>query len=224
MYVLERLPRETNQDYALRTIKDNIINFGLEPGASISENELAAKLGLSRTPVREALMMLEKGKIVEIVPQKRSVVSCIDLNLLEEARFLRTVLESAVLELDCAMATPDDILRLEEAVELQRFSLTQNYADSLMELDYKFHQMLFEIANKPHCYTLMDNIEIHYFRVRRLALENVKDEKIVDDHAAIVAAIKAGNAEEAKRIFNKHLNRYHFDIEAIRTKYPQYFN
>lgn len=223
MYVVERLPRETNQDYALRTIRENIINFGLEPGTSISESELASMLGLSRTPVREALMLLEKGKVVNIVPQKRSVVSCIDLNLLEEARFVRIVLESAVLELDCEMATPEDILRLEEAVELQRFSLTRNYTDSLMELDNRFHQMLFEIAKKSTTFALIDCIEIHYLRVRRLALETVKDEKIVDDHAEIVAAIKAGDAQEAQRVFKKHMNRYRFDMDAIRAKYPQYF-
>ncbi len=223
MYILERLPRETNQGYALRTIQHNIINFGLEPGARISENELAAALGLSRTPVREALMMLEKVKIVEIVPQKRGVVSYIDLNLLEESRFMRQVLESAVLDLDCEMATPEDILRLEEAVKLQQFSLTQNYADSLMELDSKFHRMLFEIANKPQSYALMDSIDIHYVRVRRLVLERVKDEKIVEDHAHIVAAIKAGDAKEAQHVLKKHLNRYKFDMEAIRAQYPQYF-
>ena len=99
MVILERLPRETNQDYALRTIKSNIINFGLEPGARISENELATALGLSRTPVREALMLLEKVKIVEVVPQKRGVVSYIDLNMLEESQFTRQVLESAVTEI-----------------------------------------------------------------------------------------------------------------------------
>lgn len=223
MVVLERLPRETNQDYALRTIKSNIINFGLEPGDRISENELAGALGLSRTPVREALMMLEKVKIVEVVPQKRSVVAYIDFNLLEEALFMRMVLESAVLEQDCEMATEEDILRLEEAVKLQEFSLTQNYADSLMEMDQKFHRMLFEIANKPQSFELMDSVQIHYVRVKRLALDQVKDEKIVDDHARIVAAIKARDPEEARRVFKKHMNRYQFDMEAIKAQYPQYF-
>lgn len=223
MVILERLPRETNQDYALRTIKSNIINFGLEPGARISENELATALGLSRTPVREALMLLEKVKIVEVVPQKRGVVSYIDLNMLEESQFTRQVLESAVLELDCEMATEEDILRLEEAVKLQQFSLTQNYADSLMELDNKFHRMLFEIANKPQSYELMDSVQIHYVRVKRLALQKVKDEKIVDDHARIVAAIKARDPDEAQRVFKKHMNRYKFDLNAIRLQYPQYF-
>ena len=66
MKLLERLPRETGRDYALRTIKDNIIKLELAPGSPVSENELAAELQLSRTPVREALIELSKVKVIEI--------------------------------------------------------------------------------------------------------------------------------------------------------------
>ena len=101
MHLLERLPRETGRDYALRTIKENIISLDLAPGSLVSENELSAEMGLSRTPVRESLIELAKVKIVEIIPQKGSVVSRIDYDLVEESRFMRHVLECAVVELDC---------------------------------------------------------------------------------------------------------------------------
>ena len=69
MHLLERLPRETGREYALRVLKENIINLGLAPGSQISESELSSEMGLSRTPVREALIELSKVKIVEIYPQ-----------------------------------------------------------------------------------------------------------------------------------------------------------
>ena len=100
MRLSERLPRETGRDYAFRTVKDNIIHLELAPGSQISENELAAELGLSRTPVREALIELSRVKIIEIHPQRKSVVSLIDNELVEEARFMRDVLECAVVEQD----------------------------------------------------------------------------------------------------------------------------
>ena len=78
MKLLERLPRESGGDYALRTIKENIINLELPPGSQISENELATEMGLSRTPVREALIELSKVKIVDIQPQKKSTIPLID--------------------------------------------------------------------------------------------------------------------------------------------------
>ena len=110
MRLTQRQPRETGRDYALRTIKDNIIHLELAPGSMVSENELAAAMGLSRTPVREALIELSKVKIVEIYPQKGSAVALIDYDLVEESRFMRKVLECAVVELDCEMAPPEDIL------------------------------------------------------------------------------------------------------------------
>ena len=121
MLILERFARESGRDYALRTLKENIIRAELEPGAYISENELAAQLGLSRTPVREALIELSRCKAVEISPQKRSQVAYIDEALVEEARFARKVLEPAVAAQVCATATEEDLLRLDENVKLQEF-------------------------------------------------------------------------------------------------------
>ena len=96
MRVLERLARETGREYALRVLKENIVGLDLLPGSMLSENEIASCLNLSRTPVREAFIELSKVKIVEIYPQKGSVVSLIDYNMVEEARFMRYELESAV--------------------------------------------------------------------------------------------------------------------------------
>ena len=123
MKILERLPRETGRDYALRVLKENIINLELAPGSLVSENELSAMLGLSRTPVREALIELSKVKIVDIYPQKGSAVALIDYDLIEEARFMRNLLESAVVELVCEMATPQDIVMLKSNLECRAFIL-----------------------------------------------------------------------------------------------------
>lgn len=223
MRLLERLPRETGRDYALRTIKENIINLELAPGSLISENELSSQMGLSRAPVREALIELSKVRIVEISPQKWSMVAPINYDLVEESRFMRYVLECAVVQLVCEKATPEDIRRLEENVKLQNFYLDNGSTESLMELDNQFHQMLFEIAQKPQIYTLIQNIAIHFDRVRRMALDSVKDLKIVEDHAAIVLAIQNRQPDRAKEIMETHLKRYKVDAAAIREKHPQYF-
>ena len=223
MRLLERLPRETGRDYALRTLKENIIRLELEPGSLISENELSAELGLSRTPVREALIELAKVKIVEITPQRRSVVTPINYSLVEESRFMRNVLECAVVELNCEMATPSDIDRLLENVRLQNFYLDNFYPETLVTLDNQFHSILFDIAQKPQVYALMQNISIHFDRVRNMALHSVKNWKIVQDHEDIVTAISKRDAKMAREVMEKHLCRYDFDFAAIREKYPQYF-
>ncbi|MBD5147407.1 MAG: GntR family transcriptional regulator [Oscillibacter sp.] len=223
MQLLERFPRETGREYALRTIKENIVNLNLAPGSQISENELAAEMGVSRTPVREALIELSKVKIIEIYPQKKSVVSLIDYNLVEEARFMRNLLECAVVELDCRMATEEDLRRLEENVRLQNFYLDNFYAETLMSLDNAFHQILFEVARKTQVFELMNNILIHFDRVRSMALSSVKNLKIVRDHEDIIQAIRENQPGKARELMEIHLSRYKIDAAAVREKYPDYF-
>lgn len=223
MKLLERLPRESGGEYALRTIKENIISLELPPGSQISENELAAEMGLSRTPVREALMELAKVKIVDIQPQKKSTIPLIDCDMVEESRFMRDLLECAVVELDCAMASPADLELLNENVRLQNLYLDDFYSAQLLTLDNQFHGLLFDIAKKSQVYALIQNISIHFDRVRTMALSSVKNIKIVQDHAALVDLIGRRDAPAARALMEKHLNRYGIDAAALRTAYPQYF-
>ena len=223
MYLTPRSPRETGREYALRTIKDNIIRLELAPGSFISENELAAEMGLSRTPVREALIDLAKVKIIEITPQKRSVVAPIDYEMVEEARFMRNTLECAVVELACHHAMASEIVHLEENVRLQRFHLEHSNYGGIMELDNQFHEMLFQIAQKSQVYAMIQQISIHFDRVRSMALTGVRDPKIVDDHAQIVQALTDRDCQRARTVMERHLNRYKLDEQAIRQAYPQYF-
>lgn len=223
MKLLERLPRETGRDYALRNIKENIINLELAPGSQISENELAAEMGLSRTPVREALIELSRVRIIEIHPQKKSTVPLIDYELVEESRFMRSLLECAVVELDCEMAQPVDLERLSANVRLQNFYLDNYYTNELMTLDNQFHGILFEIAKKTQIFALMQNISIHFDRVRSMALSTVKNTKIVQDHEDILGAIGRKDPKAARELMEIHLSRYKIDAADIRAAYPQYF-
>ena len=224
MHIEERRYAETARDYALRVLKANIISMDLEPGAMVSENELSALMGLSRTPVREALMDLAKCRVVDVLPQRGSRIALIDYALVEEARFAREVLEVAILDLVCAQATPADIAQLRQNVRLQ--TLVQEpgmeKAQSMMELDDAFHQMLFRIAQKENTYSMLCSMTIHFDRVRSLSLGVVKDSKIIADHQAICEAVAARDAQRARKIMTEHLGRVKVDEATIRRAYPQY--
>ena len=135
MRLLARRMRETGREYALRNLKNNIIHLELKPGSMVSESELAAQMGLSRTPVREALMELSKVRLVDVYPQRGSAVALIDYDLVEEARFMRSVLEGAVVELDCDVVTDDDLAMLEENIALQRRHLADGALERLWALE-----------------------------------------------------------------------------------------
>ena len=223
MRLLKRLPRETARDYAYRMIKDNIIRLELEPGCPISENELAAELGLSRTPVREALIALARAKVVEITPQKRSIVAPIDEALVEEARFVRKSLECAVVELCCRFATKADLVRLEENVKLQETYMKTGPLESIQDLDDQFHKHLFTIVEKMEAYDMVQNLAIHFDRIRNISLNSIHNLEIVEDHRQILEAMRKHDEARAREVMRLHLNRAKVDIVSIREKYPLYF-
>lgn len=223
MYLTRREPKETGREYALRTLKDNIIRLELPPGAMVSENELATQMGLSRTPVREALVELSKVEIVEIYPQRGSAIARIDYDLVEEARFMRLVLEKAVVEQVCALAGPEDILRLRRILEMYARQIVGGDSDGGLNTDNLFHRTLFQIARKDRVYGLIRNMSIHFDRVRRLSLSAGADSHVMGDHAAIVDAIEAGDAPRAAALMERHLTRYRYEEKILRETYPDYF-
>ena len=225
MFISERLPRETGRDYAIRILKDNIVRLELKPGSMVSENELASEMGISRTPVREALIDLSKVHIVEIFPQKGSAVSLIDFQMVEEAQFMRRVLECAVVELNCECALSSDIASLQSNLAMQAVYAkdSENNKEAFLELDNKFHEMLFSIAGKPEIFTMMGNFSIHFDRVRNLTLEKVKVTNVLKDHRQIVSAISEGDRDGAKACMLQHLNRFRIAEDQKKKEYPEYF-
>lgn len=222
MRIFDRGLDESARDYAYRTIRDNIVSLDLEPGEMVSEQEIAGQMGISRTPVREALLELSKSGLVETIPQRGSFISKIDYGIIEEVRFLRLIVEIAVCELACEHRTQEDISKLEELVSLQEFYIERNVSDKLLSLDNKFHNLLYEIANKNLIKTIVQDTTVHFDRVRRLSYDTVKDTKIIGDHKELIIAMKKQDKELAKTVITKHLLRYKMDEELIRKEYPHY--
>ena len=223
MHVTERLKGESSKEYAMRVIRENIISLELEPGTSVSANELASEIPVSRGPIREALSELSKIGIVEVYPQSGCKISMIDYTVVEEARFLRNTLECAIVKEACQVAEAVNILRLQENVNLQKFYMENHKTEELLEMDNEFHKYLFQFTNKIEIYNLMKNFDIHFDRIRSVSIRSVKNLKIVEDHEKILYCIKNYDEEEASKIMNIHLMRDKIDKEELKEKYGRYF-
>ena len=220
---IEKLSKESNRDYALRVIRENIINLQLQPGSMISEQDIADELHLSRTPVHEALQELARTKIIEILPQRGSLVSLIDMELVEEAVFIRSTIEVAVVELACRKATEEDFVKLEENVNLQKFYQSNQNFEKFMELDNEFHEMLYRITNKMQCHYMVKTMNIHYDRFRELRVQGADRTPIICQHKQILGAIKEHDGKAAHQYTYEHITRTRIDIDEIQKKYPDYF-
>ena len=219
----EKREKETNREYALRVIKENIVNLQLAPGSMISEQDIANELNLSKTPVHEAIQELSNTKIIEILPQRGNNVSYIDMAHVEEAIFLRFTIESEITAMACKMATEADIQQMEENVTLQRFYYEKNNPDKIMELDNAFHEIMYRITNKMQCHYMVRLMSIHYDRIREINLHAFDPERVVKEHEEILEAIKKRDPEAARKALDKHLSRHFIQEDEIRKKFPQYF-
>lgn len=219
MNVPKRQSREKARDYALRILRDNIISLGLEPGSRVSEKELADELGLSRTPVREALMDLANYGIIETYPQHGTVIAKIDYRFIEEANFMRMALETLAVERVCDLVKDADIEELQDNVQIQKMYLENGNAKMLLKMDNQFHHAIFSLCDKLVSYSLMQNMMVHFDRVRQLSLTTIKDIKIVEDHVGILQAITARDKQLARQRMIHHLSRFKADKTLISEKY-----
>ncbi len=227
MRILKRKSRETSREYALRVMTENIVSLDLAPGSTVSENELSAELGLSRTPVREALIELAKTNIVEILPQRGSRISFVNYAMVDESRFVRMIFEAAVVKICCDVATKDDFIRLDDNIAMQkRYAEDDLHYRDFLKADNEFHMMFFKIANKLQTYKLMNSLSVHFDRVRNMSIgvhDSNTNVRNLENHIDILNAIKARDGQLAEQFLTSHLSRYKNDEDAIRKKYPQYF-
>lgn len=203
---------------------DGIMKLEYKPGEKISEKEISEKYQVSRTPVREAFQQLAKEDLLQIYPQKGTIVSLIDLELVEEARFMREQLEIAVLKLACEQFPPDKLAQLEMNIKIQKLYLEERDFEKIFALDEEFHRIIFAGCGKLRIWQWIQQMNVHFNRIRVLRLAaNVHWDDIYRQHCDIFDAIQQQRVDQAESLMRKHLTQVLFDKEELRTKYPHYF-
>lgn len=223
MKILDKLPSENARSYAIRVLMHNIINLELIPGSAVSENELSAALELSRTPVREALIELSRMGLVEILPQRGSYISKINYDIIDESRFMRLVLENAILKLACSEMSKDYLNALKSNLEEAKKCAEDADHGRFLELDNDFHKLLFESVNKVWTYEIIHSQMVHFDRLRMLAVKSIKNIKTIEDHENIIYALERHDEELAEMLMTRHLTRHQMEKSELLELYPDYF-
>ncbi len=217
-----------NSVYAYKVLKDNIMNLHLKPGEKLSELEIGRALNLSRAPVREAIVNLKREKLIEVFPQSGSFISKLDSNLIDEAHFMRNIIEGRVLELICQKDNNEKFIReLENIIHQQKSSyLNDKNIYEFFRLDNKFHQEIYREAGKENIWNSISAISTHYERLRLIcAMEREGIDEPLKDHQEILAVIrnKPQDREEIYRVVESHLHNFMHMIPVLKLRYPQYF-
>lgn len=222
--IIERHLQESAREYVYRLLKVNIINMTLPPGQGISEQEIAERLRLSRTPVREAFIKLAQEKLLDIYPQKGTYISLIDTSQVEESKFVRETLEKEVIQQACVAFPGEELFQLQSSLALQELCLSEKNYHKFFELDETLHATIFKGCRKARTWSMLQQMNAHYNRVRMLNLAVGYDwDQLLHQHKELVRAIREKDKTLARRTIDTHLNKVVLDLEYLRGKYPHYF-
>ncbi|MCK0473138.1 GntR family transcriptional regulator [Halalkalibacter sp. APA_J-10(15)] len=214
----------STRDYVYHVLRDNIITLKLEPGTNISEKDISERLNVSRTPVREAFLKLVQDQLLEVYPQRGSFVTFIDLNHVEEARFIREHLERAVLETACDEFDQSALAKLEVNIHMQRKCVEMKDYEQFFQLDEQFHQTIASGCNKNRVWNIIQHVNVHLNRVRLLSLvENYDWDPILEQHEILLKGIKQKNKSIVKEMIIKHLSIVKEEQKRLFKEYPHYF-
>ncbi len=220
----KRKSTDSAREYVFKTLKRSIIEVNLKPGEKLNEKVVAEKFELSRTPIREAFIKLAQEGLLEIYPQRGTQISLIDLDRVEEARFMRETLEKAVIKLSCQNFPPKLLFELQSNLNAQEFCAKEKNYLRLFNLDEDFHHIIFEGCNKERLWSLISQISIDFNRTRVLKLQsNFNLENIILQHQKIVKAIVKNNPIEGEKAIENHLNKVDIDLNKLKLSYPRYF-
>ena len=180
------------RDVVFNTLRRAILKGELEPGERLMEIALANKLGVSRTPIREAIRKLELEGLVVMI--------------LRDVLEVRTSLEKLAIELACDRITEDDIYDLKLACKNFEESFGKDDLTTIAEKDVAFHDIIFRSTKNARLIQILNNLREQMYRYR---LEYLKDtqshDRLVEEHQRIVDAIIDKNKEEAVRLIQEHI-------------------
>jgi len=195
--------REKTYDY----LKSNILSGRFVPGERLAEEHLAKELGVSRTPVREALHKLEQDGLIEPLESRGFCIPKDSEEEIEDLFELRTVLEGYTLKLICERITDEQIGRLEEIIDKAEVSLRRKRIDEVFQWNTEFHDILYGmVADKRRFYNLIVNIRKYVLRYRKDTLQYLGAAKrTIDGHRQILLALKLKDPDLCERVMRAHI-------------------
>ncbi len=203
-------------------LKQAIVTVRLLPGTSISENRICRHFGVSRTPVRTAIVRLAEEGLIDVYPQQGSFVAPIRLSGIAASRFARRVLEAAVLREAAAAWTPEMSRQVRAIIAAQARAVAAGDIEAFHRQDEAFHHAFAVFAGREAVWGMILGAKARLGRVVRLFGRPDRLPAVLAEHTAIVDALDAGDADEAVRRLERHLDMIFTMIEQVPDRYRPY--
>ncbi len=230
MMNLERISMPVSDSYTVSSrvynaIAQSLLLLDLVPGSRMSEQEIAAQLGVSRTPVREAFIRLSRERLLIVQPQKGTIVAKISLSRVKQEHFLRESLEQAALEQFIFLKNDQAVEELQRILALQREAIGRNDDNEFFQYDDAFHRVFFSATNNLLSHQVIQRNCFDYFRIRRLSTRATPQIQALnaEQHEEILSCVKKSDLQQAQAALRKHVRRLSTELKELAARYPDYF-
>ena len=209
-------------DQLYHSFRDDILALELEPGESVSIQKISDRYGGSRTPAREAVMRLQQEGLLIVRPQSGTVISPISVERIRQERFVRTALETAVVDdfvKNCSQLTVDTLKHINSITE--RAVKREDYMAAL-QADIRFHRTMFETANDLLALDVSTAHCSHDLRMRYLALAvGGLGSIVVAEHRGIIGAARGRDIDLMRTLTHEHLQHWRRVLPTLRSTCPE---
>lgn len=203
--------QEVTDKYSLRgrvfhKLRDDILSGKYEEHEELKEVAIGEEMGVSRTPVREAFRQLELEGLIQIIPNKGAYVTGITEKDVKDIYMIRSLLEGLCARWATEHITKEQMEEMEENVYLGKFHAQKGHLEQLADLDNRFHDIMYEACNSKMLEHQLKDFHQYVLRVRKRTLSSAnRGPKSNEEHEQIMEAIKAGDADLAEQLANRHM-------------------
>lgn len=202
------------RDEVFNTLRQRILRGSLKPGERLMEIHLAEQLGVSRTPIREAIRMLELEGLVKMIPRKGAQVASISREDLQDVLEVRKALDTLAVKLACERISQEEIEKLKEAEA--EFERTLKFSDTtqIAEADVAFHDVIQASSKNKRLKSMISNLAERIYRYRYEYIKQQSDggKTLVDEHRMIIHYIEERNVEKAIEAIELHIDNQESSI------------
>ena len=198
-----------------------VLRGDLLPGARLSETEIAAQVGLSRQPVREAFIRLAADGLAEVLPQRGTYIGRISMRAVRSARFIREAVE-ADLAREVARLRPD-LGAMAAELDVQARADAAGDVPGFIQSDDRFHRAMAEAARQPGVWHDLERLKAQMNRMRHLSMRVFDRSATIAQHRTILAALQAGDADAAEAAIRTHLRQMLTELPQMAADHPDYF-
>jgi DNA-binding GntR family transcriptional regulator len=215
---------KSTADVVFEKLHEDIVTLEILPGTKISEADVARRLGVSRQPARDAFRRLHNLNLLDIRPQRATVVRRFSLAEIEHTRFVRLAVELEIIGRACQIWDESRTQALAENISVQSNALAENDAAKFHDLDYGFHKLICDLAGVPKAFDTISECKRSVDRLCVLSLSNHESGlDVLQDHHAIADALTRRSQQDARALIRHHVSRLDAIIVEIHETHTDFF-